>query len=285
MPVSQQLLLEWVIGPVIVLIVLILSYLAGIVAVKPFVKRLVRKRDESDHLAKPLSRAALYLTVFAGLAVGLVVAGYRDVFAVLGTLVAAGTIAAGFALRDTLSAFVAGILIFFGRPFRIGDIIEWNDHIGRVIDIRIRTTRVETFDNEVLSVPNNEITETTVKNLSANTTRRHSVTFGIGYDDDLEDAKQILRDIVADTDGILDGPEPMIVIDELGGSAIDIVVRYWMNEPSDRGPAAVRDELYQRGIDAFEDAGIDIPYPTRTIAGDALQIRDERDDPDGPSEE
>ncbi len=275
--VPVELVAEWLINPAIVLIVLLIAFIFGSSVVKPFVTRMVRRRDETGHLAKPLSRVALYLTVFLGLGIGLAAGGYRDLFTVLGTIVAAATIAGGFAMRDTLSALVAGVFIFLDRPFRIGDVITWDDELGRVKDIRIRTTRIETFDNELMSVPNDEITGTAVTNLSANPQRRHSVSLGIGYDDDPQEAKQILLDILDGTEHVLAEPEPQVVIDELGDSAIHLLVRYWMNEPSPRGPAAVRDEIYQRGIDAFDEEGISIPYPTRTIDGDTLRIEDGRD--------
>ncbi len=271
---------DWVIplvfGPVVVLTAMILAYLAGTALVKPTVRKIFRRQDDTGHLARPLSRAALYLTVVIGVGVGLVAAGYRDVFGVLGTIVAAGTVAIGFAMKDTLSAFVSGIFIFFDKPFVIGDVIEWNDQLGEVKDIRIRTTRVETFDNELLSVPNNEITENTVKNLTANRNRRFDVTFGIGYDDDPAEAKQILRDVVADMDRVLDDPEPEVIIDSLGDSAVNILVRFWLDQTQGHSPPAVEDTLYEQGLAALDEAGVDIPYPTRTIAGDSLRIEDSR---------
>jgi small-conductance mechanosensitive channel len=259
---------EGTVGPLVFLTVLLATYIGGRLVVKPGVRRLVMQSVADDHLAKPLSRAGFFLFVLAGIAVGLVAAGYRDMFGVLGAMMAAGTFAIGFAMKDTLGAFIAGVSIFFDKPFKIGDRIEWDGHEGFVTDIRIRTTKVETYDNELLTVPNDDITSAVVKNYTAREKRRESVTFGISYGDDIEQAKYIINEIVSDVDDVLNDPEPTILVDELADAAVNLKLRYWLENGGDRSGLAVKDELFQRVKNTFDEEGIDIPYPTYTITGD-----------------
>ncbi len=144
-------------------------YLAGKIAVEPLASRLARRRNPS--LSRPAARVSLYMTVLAGLFAGLEVGGYGNALGVFAAVAAAGTLAIGFAMKDTLSAFLSGVFIFVDKPFKIGDWIEWNDREGVVKDILLRTTKVETFDRELLTVPNDVITGTAVKNHTANRDR------------------------------------------------------------------------------------------------------------------
>jgi small-conductance mechanosensitive channel len=262
----------WAVGPLLFLIVVTAAILLGWAVVKPGTQRLVNRSRVDDHLAKPLSRALMYLFTLIGIALGLVAGGYKDIFSVLGAMMAAGTFAIGFAMKDTIGALIAGVSIFFDKPFKIGDHIEWDDNEGIVTDIRIRTTKVETFDNELLTVPNDKITGAVVRNYSARDKRRESLTFGVSYDADIEQAKYIIHGIVVDVDGVLDDPDPTVKIDELAETPVNVKLRYWITTDGGRSVLDIRDELYRKVKNAFDEEGIDIPYPTYTIDGDSLQV-------------
>lgn len=262
----------WLVGPVMFLAVVVAFYLFATLLAKPFTARLIRRSDKSSHLAKPLSRAVMYVLVIVGLGVGLVVGGYGDIFSVMGTVLAAATVAVGFAMKDTIAALVAGLAIFFDKPFKIGDRIEWGEFEGTVTDIRLRATKVETYDNELLTVPNDKITNEVVKNLSARDQRRFDLTFGIGYEDDIENAKYLIHSTVSDVEGVLDDPDPTVHIENLGDTAVELRLRFWVATREERSVLDIKDELYKRVKDAFEKEGIDMPYPTYTLAGDSIRV-------------
>jgi small-conductance mechanosensitive channel len=247
----------------------VIFYLAGKLIIQPLAKRSLEKT--SEHLATPGSRLALYFTVVIGVGVGLTAAGYSAVITALGAVAAGATVALGFAMQDTVEAFVAGVFILLDKPFTIGDWIEWGDHKGRVKDITIRTTKVETFNNERLTVPNNELANATVKNPVANDKLRVVTVFGIGYDDDIDTVKTVIEDEVNGVDTVYDTPTPDVRLVELGGSTVDLAARYWINP--DRGTfVKTRDAVLQAVKERCDEEGLDMPFPTRTIAGDTLTI-------------
>jgi small-conductance mechanosensitive channel len=271
MPIDllQGYLPNWAVRPTILLLYTIGFYLIGKLFVKPISFRICKRK--SKHIARPLSQFSLYTTVLVGLGIGLSASGYGNILTVLGTIIAAGTVAVGFALKDTLSAFASGIFIYLDKPFIVGDWIEWNGHAGRVKDITIRTTKVETFNNELLTVPNNELTSNVVKNPVANDKLRVTTTIGIGYDDDIGEASQHVKEILDDIDAILDQPAPDVQLTGLGDSAVELTARYWI-KPDRKKFVTKRAEVLKQVKQRFDEEGIDMPYPTTTIAGDSLSI-------------
>lgn len=263
----------WLEGPAGFLATFLVIYIIGRVVVQPLAYRAAKRRN--DHLASPLSHLAYYITLLIGVMLGLSAGGYGSSLAVLGGVAAAGTFAVGFAMRDTLSAFVSGIFIFIDKPFTIGDWIEFENYKGTVQDITLRTTKVETFNNELLTVPNDKITNTVVKNPVANDKLRIAVTFGIGYEEDIEEAKAAVLEEVDKIDGIAKNPEPKIRTDALGDSTVDLKLLYWIKNPRRAKFMDIKEELLHRVKKRFEDEDIDMPYPTQTIAGDSITLKEE----------
>ncbi len=150
----------------------------------------------------------------------------------LATIAAAATLAIGFAMQDVIANFVAGIFIFTDKPFRINDWIEWDGNSGIVEDISFRVTRVRTFDNELLTVPNSQLTDGVIKNPVAKDKLRLQVPFGIGYDDDIQQATDIILDEAEAHDGIMTTPEPSVRLTELGDSSVGLQSRIWIKNPS-----------------------------------------------------
>lgn len=261
---------SWVSDPVTVVAVTILFYLVGKIVVKPLITSLVGRKYEM--LAPSVGGLAYVLTVLVGIIAGLTAAGYQETLSILSAVAAGGTFAIGFAMRDTLSAFVAGIFILIDKPFKKGDWIEWSDKKGRVQEINIRTTVVETFNNEILTVPNNELSNNTIKNPVANGHLRGTTVFGIGYDDDIEEARDIIKLAMTENEMIADDPDPDVVLTELNDSDVGLQARYWLEQPTRAKYVKAREALMQQVKEQFDDAGIDIPYPTRTIAGDHLTV-------------
>jgi small conductance mechanosensitive channel len=178
--------------------------------------------------------------------------------AVLG---AAG-LAVGLAMQGTLSNFAAGVMLLAFRPFRVGDLVETGGALGRVAEIGIFTTSLDTTDNIRVIIPNSEAFGGVIKNYDGNPTRRIDLIMGVGYDDDLEVAQRTMLETMTNCPGVLRDPAPVVAVHELADSSVNFVVRPWCasDEYWD-----VRWEVTGRIKAALEAAGCSIPYPQRDV--------------------
>lgn len=180
-----------------------------------------------------------------------------DTTSFIAILGAAG-LAVGLALKDSLQNFASGVLLILFRPFQIGDYIEAAGTAGVVEEIRIFSTQLRTPDNRGVTVPNGDIYSGNIVNNNAKESRRIDLVVGIGYDDDLREAKSILENILGSEDRVLEDPAPLVAVGELGASSVDILVRPWV-QASDY--FSTKCDLTERIKLALDDAGISIPYP------------------------
>ncbi len=178
----------------------------------------------------------------------------------LAVLGAAG-LAVGLALQGTLSNIASGVLLMVLRPFRVGDAVELDGLYGVIDEIGLFVTELHTFDNIAVTMPNSQAWGL-VKNLSKNDQRRMDLVIGIGYDDDMDSAIELIRDVLDKEERILDEPEPMIVVGELGDSAVNLYVRPW-TRAEDLWPT--RYDLLKRIKQKLDREGINIPYPQRDV--------------------
>ena len=262
-----------VVGAAIFLVAFAVLYLVGKRVVLPVLNRVLNARDLDRHAKTPIRKLVWIVYLFIGVTVAFGVAGFDDFLRSLATIAAAATLAIGFAMQDVLKNFVAGVFIFTEKPFKIGDWIEWDDNTGVVEDISLRITRVRTFDNELLTVPNSQLTDNVVKNpVDANKLRLKFV-FGIGYNDDVERATDIILEEARAHEEIMDDPEPSVRLTELGDSSVGLQSRIWIENPSRGDFVKTRGEYVKRVKARFDEAGIDIPYPHRTLTG-GIEVAD-----------
>lgn len=179
-------------------------------------------------------------------------------------------VAVGFAAKDTLSNLIAGVLLIIDRPFEIGDRIEvWAAPTGSatwgdVIDIGIRATRIKTTDNIIIIIPNNEIMKRDIVNYtSINAMIRVRINIGIAYDADLAKAKQIVLDVAAATPWVFKGRPAKVVVQNFGESSVDLQLRIWIQEARRRMDTI--SHITDKVKEAFDEKGIEIPYPKRDI--------------------
>jgi small conductance mechanosensitive channel len=177
-------------------------------------------------------------------------------------IVGAAGLAVGLALKDSLSNFAAGVMLVFFRPFKAGDFIEAGGAAGSVDSIRIFNTVIVTGDNRVITIPNSLIYADTITNFSARDTRRIDLIIGIGYSDNIGKALDIIRQLLAAEQRVLKAPEPTLLVLELGASSVDLAVRPWVNSAD---YWHTRSDLLKNIKQAFDDAGISIPFPQRDI--------------------
>jgi len=242
-------------------------YVLGKLIVSPLVDRALDARGLDAHAKKPLQKVVSIVVVFVAVAVAFGLAGFGSFLRALATVAAAATLAIGFAMQDVIKNFVAGVFIFTDKPFRIGDWIEWDDQAGVVEDISLRVTRVRTFDNELLTVPNAVLTGDVIKNPVAKNQLRLKFVFGIGYDDDIDAATGIILEEAKRHEGILEEPAPTVRLVELGDSSVGLQSRIWIEDPSRADFVKTRGEYVQAVKQRFDEENINIPYPNRTIGG------------------
>ena len=247
--------------------VFLVVYVLGRTVVGSLFDRALTARDVDEHARKPLRKLLNFVVVFLAIAVAFGTAGFGNFLQAVATIAAAATLAIGFALQDVVKNFVAGVFIFTDQPFKIGDWVEWDDNAGVVEDISLRVTRVRTFDNELLTVPNAELTDGVVKNPVDADQLRLKFVFGIGYDDDIEEATEIIIEEADDHDQILDDPAPSVRLVELGDSSVGLQSRVWIAEPTRADFVRVRGEYVTAVKERFDEAGIEFPYPNRTVGG------------------
>ncbi|AGB15234.1 small-conductance mechanosensitive channel [Halovivax ruber XH-70] len=238
---------------------------------KLVVLRIVRESLQRRGVERAIVRTAVRVTglVIAVVAVALAatIAGFGVVLSAFAILGGALALAIGFATQDLIANFVAGIFILQDKPFTIGDWIKWDDEGGIVRDIDLRVTKVETFDNELVTVPNSDLANAAVTNPTANDRVRIGYDFGIGYGDDIDRAREAIIDAAHEIDGVLDEPAPAAPVTDLGGSAVVLTGRIWI-DPSDQVPNATKAafvEAVKKRLDEEDD--IDFPYPTTELTG------------------
>ena len=244
----------------------------------PAVRRVLGSKG-FDEVVRSLGTSVANAIVWvAAIAIAFTVAGYGaflSAFAVFGGALA---LAVGFAAQDLLGNFVAGIFILKDKPFEVGDWIEWDGNAGRVEDIDLRVSRVRTFDNERVTVPNGDLANNAVTNPVAYDTLRQKFVFGIGYEDDIDRATDIIVEKAVEHDDVLEEPAPSVRLVELGDSDVGLQARWWISEP-DRGDfVKVRSEYVQAVKEAFDEEGIDIPYVHRQLTGSVEMVESVADD-------
>jgi len=187
-----------------------------------------------------------------------------DTTSLIALLGAAG-LAVGLALQNSLQNFAAGVMLIVFRPFKIGDFVEAGGTSGVVESISIFSTLMRTGDNREVIVPNGSIYNGTITNFSARETRRIDMVFGIGYDDDIKKAKDVIAGILSSDERVHKSPEPLIAVGELADSSVNFNVRPWVNSGD---YWAVKFDITERIKIAFDEAGISIPYPQMDIHRD-----------------
>lgn len=177
-------------------------------------------------------------------------------------IIGAAGLAVGLALQGSLANFAAGFLIILFRPFRVGHFIEGAGVAGIVEEIQIFNTQLRTADNKTVIIPNGRLTSDNIVNWSAKGTRRVDMTFGIGYEDDIDKARSIAADILASDERVLKDPPPQIALSELADSSVNFVARPWVASGDYWGVYFDTMEAIKKRFDA---EGVSIPYPQQDV--------------------
>jgi small conductance mechanosensitive channel len=224
------------------------------------IRRLMVKRESEPALISFIgSLVRILLMAFVVIAaLGQLGIQTTSLVAILG---AAG-LAIGLALQGSLANFAAGVLMLIFKPFKVGDYITAGGESGTVEEIRIFTTHLKSPDNRAIIIPNAQITSGSITNFSAKDTRRVDLVFGIGYDDDIKKAKDVISDILAKDERVLKDPAPTIALSELADSSVNFVVRPWVKSAD---YWAVFFDVNEAVKLRFDAEGIGIPFPQRDV--------------------
>jgi len=232
---------------------------------KLLVKRLTRRHRQARNLGMVLGRLAQGAVILVGLfvALSIVIPTFRagDLVQLLGI----SGVAIGFAFRDILQNFLAGILILITEPFQIEDQIVFKDFEGTVENIQTRATTIRTYDGRRIVIPNSELFTNSVTVNTAFENRRLEYDVGIGYGDDIEQAKRLMLEAVHSVDGVLKDPAADVLVMELAESTVNIRVRWWINPPRRADSLDARDKVLTAIKNKLTAHGIDLPFPTQQI--------------------
>lgn len=177
-------------------------------------------------------------------------------------ILGAAGLAIGLAWQGTLADVASGVMLLLMRPFNVGDAVDIGGESGVVQEIGLVVTRINTFDNVAIVMPNSNVWGNNIKNMSLNDNRRLDMVVGFGYDDDMDLAMETIKEILGEEDRILDEPAPQIAISELGDNAVSMIVRPWTKKED---YWALKFDLTKRIKERFDEKSISFPYPQRDV--------------------
>jgi small conductance mechanosensitive channel len=268
--------------PYIILGILVVGVFVIIARV---VKRVIHAAGQKTRLditlADLLGRLASLLIIILGVFVAAVVIFPTFKPGDLITGLGITSVAVGFAFKDVLQNFFAGILILWRKPFVVGDQLKFREFEGTIEEINVRSTRIKTFDGERAVIPNGDVYTNAVLVKTAYDRRRVRFVVGIGYLDDIEKGRSTIKQVLDETEGVMPDPGPWIYVSELAPSSVNFTVYFWV-ESNQANVLKVSDKVATGIKYALDRAGIDMPYPhsvvlfhdaTGTRSGDIEQAK------------
>jgi small-conductance mechanosensitive channel len=211
-----------------------------------------------------IGRLVYAVLLVVGVLVGLVIVFPTfTVGSLLGAL-GLGGVAFAFAFQDTFQNLLAGVLLLLRQPFRVGDEIVSGEYVGTVEAIETRATFIRTYDGRRVIIPNSQIYSDPVQVITAYNRVRSEYDVGIGYGDDVAEAKRIALETVRGIDGVMEDPGPDVLTWDLAGSSVNLRVRWW-TDPRRANVVKLRDRVLMRVSGALLAAGIDLPFPTQQV--------------------
>ena len=243
-----------------------------------FVKRFAERARHSRNLVLVFGRLTSWVVGLTGLLVSLSVVLPSFNGAQLIQVLGIGRVAIGFAFRDILPNFLAGILLLLTQPFRIGDEIKFKDFEGTVTDIQTRATMLKTYDGRLVVVPNAELYTQSVIVNTAFEIRRTEYDIGIGYGDDIDLARKLMVEAALSVPEVLDEPAPDALVLDFAPSSVNVRLRWWTHSRR-LDVLRVQDQVMEQVKKKLIEHGIDLPFPVQTML-----FHDQTDEFDGDRE-
>ncbi len=240
------------------LLVLILIFIAWTVSawLSGIVSRGLRRVNFDETLTKFIAKLVRWVIL---LLVGLMCLSYFGVETTsFAAVIGAAGLAIGLAFQGTLSNFAAGAMLLIFRPYKVGDVVNVAGNLGKVFEIELFTTAIDTFDNRRFIIPNSQIYGAVIENITYHPVRRVDVEVGTAYEADIDETRRVLEHAITTVPEFLSDPEPAVVLNALGGSSIDWSVRAWATNDDF---LTAKQALIRAVKNELEQAGIEIPYP------------------------
>ncbi|RPH57037.1 mechanosensitive ion channel family protein [bacterium] len=249
----------------LVAIVVLVAFWLGAKLVRNLLLRVLRRVSHSEQVNQILSYAVYFAILAVGTFVALGILGLQKT--VTSLLAGAGiiTLALGFAFQDIAANLMAGVYLSVQRPFRPGHIIETKDFFGTVKRVHLRWTEIRTQQGQVVLIPNKEVFENPITNYSASGKRRIDLRVGVSYGEDLEKVKRVATRAVEEIATRLPDTGVEFFYEEFGDSSINFVVRFWISYTRQPDFLQAQSEAIERIKKAFDEGGITIPFPIRTL--------------------
>jgi len=229
------------------------------------IRHFTEKRRKHRNVGLVLGRLAEGALLLVGVLVALVIAVPSFQPGQLIQILGISSVAIGFAFRDILQNFLAGILLLLTEPFRLGDQIVVGSFEGTVEEIQTRATSIRTYDGRRVVIPNSDLFTQSVIVNTAFSSRRLQYDIGIGYGDDIGKAKEVIVDALRRVHGVVHDPAPEALVVDLAGSSVNIRARWWIDPPLRTDVVASMDDALHAIKEALVAEGIDLPFPTRHV--------------------
>lgn len=237
---------------------------------KKAIIKILKKHHSHHNLVRVFQRVGGALILFVGFMVAMVIAIPGFTPAKLIGALGIGSVAIGFAFKDIFQNLLSGILLLLSEPFRIGDQIVSGDYEGTVEDIKVRATTIKTYDGRQVVIPNSDLYTSALTVNTAYRQRRLQVDVGIGYEDDIREATAAILLALEQAQTVSRKAEPSVIATGFGESSIDLTVRWYIDDGTQANKVTSIHEVIVYIKDALDHAGINIPFPIRTLdMGDA----------------
>jgi len=248
----------------VTLLLLIIFLVLANLGSKLFTK-LFSKASDNKALAPIFSTLIYGVILSIGLFIMLGVLGLDKALTSLLAGIGVIGLALGFAFQDIAANFISGVILAFRRPFKIGDIIEIKDIMGKVTRINLRVTVIETFQGQEVYIPNSDVLQGAIYNFSVLQKRRIDLAVGVSYADDLEKVEDVVRSTINKLEGVIDKDQIGFDYSEFDSSSINFNIRFWIEYPGQPDYLTMRSKAIKAIKSAFDEQDITIPFPIRTL--------------------
>lgn len=241
------------------LIIVVISAIIASMAAKAAKNAILKERDDVQEGALILvERMTKILVLTVGITIAFAINGLNFT-AVIGAL----SLGIGFALKDIIGNFISGVIMLAQNRINIGDFIKVGDTLGTIVNIDTRATILQAIDGTEVVIPNQIMLGETLISYSANPFRRIDLGVGVDYNTNLPMVTSLIKAIIDKNEDIVIKPEPLILVDEFGDSSINILVRFWVESTANW--MKIRSNLANRIKQGFDEVGVSIPFPIRTL--------------------
>ena len=243
-------------------IVIFILTMVGAGFVAKWVRKLAEKKVSNQEILQLIFRLTRWTLIILGTILALDQVNFDVTGFIAGLGVAGFTI--GFALQDIAKNFIAGIMLLYRQPFNIGERVIVAEYTGEVKEINVRDTVIETLDGELVIIPNREVFENPIVNLTHTRFRRRTIRIGLGYEQDAERAEKLFLETIKNIPGVETDPGPTIRAVSLGDSALMLEALFWIDQ-QEHDFLQVHSQVIKAIVRTAEEHAINLPYPVQTV--------------------